>query len=181
MDIFDIVQNGTYNDFIESYNGDITQIDRYTKLNLLCTAMLNDDLPEEKLRIIKYLLSEKVEINFLSQKENRNALHYFFQANWRPKIAYAYEVVKLLVEAGIDVNAVDKFGSIPMTYSVTLLKLATEELEPLYKLLLEAGSDYKLKNKSGKSCLDYAEEYSWRSGLLDIIKEYEDGRNNESL
>ena len=86
-------------------------------------------------------------------------------------------MVKLLIEAGIDVNAVDKFGSIPMTYSVTLLKLATEELEPLYKLLLEAGSDYKLKNKSGKSCLDYAEEYSWRSSLLDIIKEYEDGRN----
>lgn len=177
MDIFDIVQNGTYNEFIENYNGDITQIDKYTKLNLLCTAMLNDDLPEEKLRIIKYLLSEKAEINFLSKKENRNALHYFFQANWRPKIAYAYEVVKLLVGAGIDVNAVDKFGSIPMTYSVTLLKLATDELEPLYKLLLEAGSDYKLKNKSGKSCLDYAGEYSWRSGLLDIIKEYEDARN----
>ena len=85
MDIFDIVQNGTYNDFIESYNGDITQIDKYTNLNLLCTAMLNDDLPEEKLKIIKYLLSEKVEVNFLSKKENRNALHYFFQANWRPK------------------------------------------------------------------------------------------------
>ena len=177
MDIFDLIQNGTYDDFIENYNGDITQIDEYTKLNLLCTAMLNDDLPEEKLKIIKYLLSEKVEINFLSKKENRNALHYFFQANWRPKIAYAYEVVKLLIEAEIDVNAVDKFGSIPMTYSVTLLKLATEELEPLYKLLLEAGSDYKLKNKSGKSCLDYAEEYVWRSGLLDIIKEYENGRN----
>ena len=177
MDIFDIVQNGTYNEFIKSYDGDITQIHKYTKLNLLCTAMLNDDLPEEKFKIIKYLLSEKVEINFLSKQENRNALHYFFQANWRPKIAYVYEVVKLLVEAGIDVNAVDKFGSIPMTYSVTLLKLATEELEPLYKLLLEAGSDYKLKNKSGKSCLDYAGEYSWRSSLLDIIKEYEDGRN----
>ena len=177
MDIFDIVQNGTYNEFIKSYDGDITQIDKYTKLNLLCTAMLNDDLPEEKLKIIKYLLSEKAEINFLSKQENRNALHYFFQANWRPKIAYAYPGVKLLVEAGIDVNAVDKFGSIPMTYSVTLLKLATEELEPLYKLLLEAGSDYKLKNKSGKSCLDYAGEYSWRSSLPDIIKEYEDGRN----
>ena len=181
MDIFDIVQDGTYNEFIESYNGDITQIDKYTKLNLLCTAMLNNNLPEEKLKIIKYLLSEKVEVNFLSKKENRNALHYFFQANWWPKIAYAYEVVKLLVGAGIDVNAVDKFGSIPMTYSVTLLKLATEELEPLYMLLLEAGSDYKLKNKSGKSCLDYAKEYSWRSSLLDIIKDYEEGRSNESL
>ena len=55
MDIFDIVQDGTYNEFIESYNGDITQIDKYTKLNLLCTAMLNDNLPEEKLKIIKYL------------------------------------------------------------------------------------------------------------------------------
>ena len=181
MDIFDIVQNGTYNEFIENYNGDITQIDKYTKLNLLCTAMLNNNLPEEKLKIIKYLLSEKVEVNFLSKKENRNALHYFFQANWWPKIEYAYEVAKLLIEAGIDVNAVDKFGSIPMTYSVTLLKLATEELEPLYMLLLEAGSDYKLKNKSGKSCLDYAKEYSWRSSLLDIIKDYEEGRSNESL
>ena len=181
MDIFDIVQVGTYNEFIESYNGDITQIDKYTKLNLLCTAMLNNNLPEEKLKIIKYLLSEKVEVNFLSKKENRNALHYFFQANWWPKIEYAYEVAKLLIEAGIDVNAVDKFGSIPMTYSVTLLKLATEELEPLYMLLLEAGSDYKLKNKSGKSCLDYAKEYSWRSSLLDIIKDYEEGRSNESL
>ena len=181
MDIFDIVQDGTYNEFIESYNGDITQIDKYTKLNLLCTAMLNNNLPEEKLKIIKYLLSEKVEVNFLSKKENRNALHYFFQANWWPKIEYAYEVAKLLIEAGIDVNAVDKFGSIPMTYSVTLLKLATEELEPLYMLLLEAGSDYKLKNKSGKSCLDYAKEYSWRSSLLDIIKDYEAGRSNESL
>lgn len=89
MDIFDIVQNGTYNDFLENYNGDITQIDKYTNLNLLCIAMLNDDLPEEKLKIIKYLLSEKVEVNFLSKKENRNALHYFFQANWWPKIAYA--------------------------------------------------------------------------------------------
>ena len=29
MDIFDIVQNGTYNDFIENYNGDIKQIDKY--------------------------------------------------------------------------------------------------------------------------------------------------------
>ena len=181
MDIFDIVQDGTYNEFIESYNGGITQIDKYTKLNLLCTAMLNNNLPEEKLKIIKYLLSEKVEVNFLSKKENRNALHYFFQANWWPKIEYAYEVAKLLIEAGIDVNAVDKFGSIPMTYSVTLLKLATEELEPLYMLLLEAGSDYKLKNKSGKSCLDYAKEYSWRSSLLDIIKDYEEGRSNESL
>ncbi|MFS9172741.1 ankyrin repeat domain-containing protein [Streptococcus sanguinis] len=181
MDIFDIVQDGTYNEFIESYNGDITQIDKYTKLNLLCTAMLNNNLPEEKLKIIKYLLSEKVEVNFLSKKENRNALHYFFQANWWPKIEYAYEVAKLLIDAGIDVNAVDKFGSIPMTYSVTLLKLATEELEPLYMLLLEAGSDYKLKNKSGKSCLDYAKEYSWRSSLLDIIKDYEEGRSNESL
>lgn len=87
------------------------------------------------------------------------------------------QIAEYLIHQGIDVNEVDKFGSIQMTYSVTLLKLATEELEPLYKLLLEAGSDYKLKNKSGKSCLDYAEEYSWRSGLLDIIKEYEDGRN----
>ena len=74
MDIFDIVQNGTYNDFIENYNGDITQIDEYTNLNLLCTAMLNDDLPEEKLKIIKYLLSEKVEVNFFVKKKKTEML-----------------------------------------------------------------------------------------------------------
>ena len=74
MDIFDIVQNGIYNDFIESYNGDITQIDKYTNLNLLCTAMLNDDLLEEKRKIIKYLLSEKVEVNFFLKRQKCSSL-----------------------------------------------------------------------------------------------------------
>ena len=60
MDIFDIVQDGAYNDFIENYNDDVTW--RLINIqNLICygTAMFNDSLPE-KLKIIKYLLSEKV-------------------------------------------------------------------------------------------------------------------------
>ncbi|PEK83995.1 hypothetical protein CN600_30925, partial [Bacillus mycoides] len=32
-------------------------------------------------------------------------------------------------------------------------------------------SNYNLKDQSGKSCVDYAKEYSWRNDLLTIIEE----------
>ncbi|MGA3439575.1 ankyrin repeat domain-containing protein, partial [Lactiplantibacillus plantarum] len=33
-----------------------------------------------------------------------------------------------------------------------------------------------LKDGFGKSCLDYAKEYSWRNDFLDIVKEYENSK-----
>lgn len=32
---------------------------------------------------------------------------------------------------------------------------------------------YNLKDEFGRSCVDYAKEYSWRNDLLTIIEEWE--------
>lgn len=37
------------------------------------------------------------------------------------------------------------------------------------------GADYKSRDKFGKSCVDYSNEYSWRNDVAEIIKEFEDG------
>ncbi|PGD49423.1 hypothetical protein COM36_32550, partial [Bacillus toyonensis] len=41
----------------------------------------------------------------------------------------------------------------------------------MYKLLISSGSKYNLKGEFGRSCVDYAKEYSWRNDLLSIIEE----------
>ena len=46
-----------------------------------------------------------------------------------------------------------------------------EEMKEIYVMLIQAGSDYKKKDTFQKSCLDYAQEYSWRNGFIDIVRE----------
>lgn len=142
----------------------------------MCIATTNDRKPEEKIKIIKFLISEGIDINYTTKKEKRNALHCLNFGLYRPNPDYALEVTKLLVENGIDVNAFDKYHAIPLDYAITINKLPTEKLKILYCYLLEKGSKYDSKDVFGKSCLDYAKEYSWRNGFLDIVKEYENDK-----
>ena len=41
--------------------------------------------------------------------------------------------------------------------------------------LLQKSSNYRLRDVFDKSCINYAEEYSWRNRFLEIVKEFEDG------
>jgi len=77
----------------------------------------------------------------------------------------------MLVDAGIEINALDKYKSIPLKYAVTIGKLHAEELEDVYKCMIRAGSDYNLKDAFGKSCIDYARELTWRNGFIRIVEE----------
>ena len=83
---------------------------------------------------------------------------------------------QLLVENGIDVNSVDKYGHVPLFYAVFDNDLDTKENEELYFYLLKAGSDYRLRDPFGKSIIDYARETNERTDFLDIVKEYENGK-----
>jgi len=58
------------------------------------------------------------------------------------------------IEAGININAIDKYESIALIYSLTVLKLTTQDAYPIYELLLKHNADYTLKNDEGKSALD---------------------------
>jgi ankyrin repeat protein len=85
------------------------------------------------------------------------------------------KVTKLLVENGVDINQIDEYGAIPLKYAITLNKLSTDDLKELYMYLLKQGSDYMHKDRFNKSCLDYAEEYSWRNDFIKIVEEFENG------
>lgn len=106
-----------------------------------------------------------------------NALHCFYYGVWCPDKDYLFEVTKLLVEYGVNLNAQDFNVSIPLHYLITLNKLLTEDIKEVLVYLVEKGSDYKLKNKYRNSCLDGAKKFGWRNEFLDIIKEYEESKS----
>ena len=173
--VFDAVRDGTYEEFMNFYTGNINEVSERLGLNLLSLAVVNDKNPNEKLKIIKFLISEGIDINFTDEKDKRNALHIFYFNVLRPFGEYMLEVTKLLVENGVDVNGVDKYNTIPLKYAITITKLATKDIKLIYKYLLEQGSAYNHKDIFEKSCVDYANEYSWRNGVIEIIKEFENG------
>jgi len=125
----------------------------------------------ERLKIVKYLIGEGIDIHYKDDKNQRNALHVLFFNFLRGDVGYLLEITKILVSAGIEINAVDKYGAIPLKYALTICKLKTEEMKGVYEYLLRAGSDYMLKDISDKSCIDYAQELSWRNEFINIVEE----------
>jgi uncharacterized protein len=173
--IFDAARDGTYEEFIKLYNGNVNEVSQSLGLNLLSLAVTNDKNQNEKLKIISFLISEGIDINFTDKKDKRNALHIFYFNVFRPSSDYMLEITKLLVENGLDVNKVDKYNAIPLKYAITITKLVTQDIRSIYQYLLEKGSDYTHKDIFEKSCLDYVNEYAWRNDVLGIIKEFENG------
>ena len=49
--------------------------------------------------------------------------------------------------------------AILLKYAITIVKKSTQDIRAVYKYLLENGSNYYTKDKFGKSCVDYANEY----------------------
>lgn len=85
---------------------------------------------------------------------------------WKVDVEYATKVLSMLLKAGINVNQVDKYGAIPLIAAITVLKLTTKEVLPLYEMLIASGSNIHRKDFQGKSAIDYAREFSWRQDLL---------------
>lgn len=175
IDVFDAVEMGTFEEFKKFYNGDINQVNENIHMNLLQKSLVREGKTEDKIKIIKFLLNEGIDINYISQDTKRNALHTFYFGNYRPTLAFQNEVTKILIDAGIDLNKQDAYGAIPLKYAITINKLTTEENKDMYEMLINAGSDINLKDNFGKSCLDYAAEYSWRNGFIQIAEECKNG------
>lgn len=170
-DIFDAVRDGTYSEFLKFYTGDPNLFNKYTGLSLFQLVFVNDHNTDEKIKMIRFLISEGADVNFKSPKYQRNALHIFYFSVLRPDPQYMLKVTQLLVEAGVDINEKDKYGAIPLNYAITVVKLPTETAMPVYKYLIDHGSNIYEKDSFGKACIDYAKEYSWRNGLISLMED----------
>jgi ankyrin repeat protein len=72
-------------------------------------------------------------------------------------IAHHGEVVRVLLAAGADVNAVDRFGYTPLLYAATIDFGDAETA----KALLQAGANPNVPNKEGKTALAQGREYPY--------------------
>lgn len=172
-DIFDAAREGDWVAFQKYYVGEINQIEPNSNFNLLQLAVTSTKNSKDRLAIIRFLLENGIALNYREKKYQRNALHIAFFGFLKGDIEHLKHQTILLISAGIDVNTIDKFGAIPLKYAITIAKHPTEEMQEIYAMLIRAGSNYKMKDIFQKSCLDYAQEYFWRSGFLDIVKEIE--------
>jgi uncharacterized protein len=176
INIFDAVKEGSYNEFEKLYKGDINQVNEFSKLNLLQTLLLDSNNPLDRFKIIESLIERGIDIHYKDSKNQRNALHVLYFNFLRGDVEYLLEITKILVKAGINVNEIDKYKVIPLKYALTICKLPTDEMCETYNYMLKAGSDYKLKDTLGKSCIDYANELTWRSGFIRIVEEFENDK-----
>jgi len=174
--IFDAIRDGTYEEFKKYYSGDTNMVHERLGLNLLQFALVNENSVEEKKKIIKFLLQEKIDINFEDLKNKRNALHIFYSSVLRPNPDYLLYVTKTLVNHGINLNATDRYGAIPLKYAITIIKLKTEDIVETYKYLIKNGADYRSKDRFGKSCIDYVKEYSWRNDILEMVEDINENK-----
>ena len=173
VDIFDAAREGDWDAFQKFYNGNISQVNPYSGFNLLQLAATSTENAEGRLAIVRFLLANGIDLNYKDKEHSRNALHVSFFGFRKGNIDYLRKQTELLISAGVDVNATDKFDAIPLKYAITISKHPTEEMKEIYTMLIQAGSDYKKKDTFQKSCLDYAQEYSWRNGFIDIVQEYD--------
>uniref|UniRef100_A0A7M4G2V1 Ankyrin repeat domain 22 n=1 Tax=Crocodylus porosus TaxID=8502 RepID=A0A7M4G2V1_CROPO len=129
-------------------------------------------------RIVSYLLKRNADINLKNKKE-RTCLHYAVKKRFNfldylliiilmPVLLIGYllmvskskqneNLIKMLLKAGIDVNATDYSGSTALHYAC---EMKNQSIVPL---LLEAHADLSIKNQDGETPLDIARRLKFTS------------------
>lgn len=149
------------------YENDIELIRLIIKsgININCTnghkenALFSQKNPE----IIKLLIESGINVNQLDIDgcnvlfycENFDNTYIIFKENGVRKIkkdlscsGITIDTVKLLIEAGIDINHINKFGEHCLRY---------QKNPEIVKLLIEAGANVNYINRYGEHCLHYQE------------------------
>nr|XP_056706192.1 ankyrin repeat domain-containing protein 22 [Euleptes europaea] len=122
-------------------------------------------------RIVSYLLKRNADVNIKNNRE-RTCLHYAVRKRFNyldylliiilmPVLLLGYllmvskskqneNLVKMLLRAGVDVNATDDSGRTALHYAC---EMKNQSIVPL---LVEAGADLSIKNKDDETPLDIA-------------------------
>ena len=80
----------------------------------------------------------------------------------RPKV---YKTVKILIDAGADLNKPSKWGITP------LMRAVIGEKTEFVRMLLNAGADPSVRCKEGFSALDYAKMHQVKLEIIEMLEE----------
>lgn len=176
--------NINYNDqwgncavFSAAWDGNIKALDLYYSLgavlelednNPLCNAAFNGQFES-----VKWLIEKGANPNFSFKKTGENALHYTICKT--SEINERSDIVKLLVDAGTDVNKKTIQGTSTLCFmrdaflkaETPLHRAAAYGNERIIKLLLDAGANPSEKDANGDSPISWG---SWHLRNSDVLR-----------
>ena len=111
-----------------------------------------------RVEIAKLLLAVGADVNAAGTHRHATALHYAADGNPERDTKRQVAMIRLLLEAGADIQAQDKNGATPLHRAVR-----TRCAEAV-KYLLDAGADTTVRNKPGSTAFHLAVQNTGRGG-----------------
>lgn len=168
---------GNYAMFSAAWEGNIEALNLYYSLgasidkedsNLLCNAAYNGQVES-----VKWFLEKGANPNFIFTNTGENALHYTISKI--SEIDQRTEIVRLLVDAGTDVNKTTIKGAETLCFmrdaflkaETPLHRAAAYGNAAIIKLLIEAGADPSVRDANGDTPISWG---SWHLRDSDVLK-----------
>jgi len=165
--------------FSAAWEGNIKALDLYYSLgavielednNPLCNAAFNGQIES-----VKWLIEKGADANFSFTKTGENALHYTICKT--SEIDERAEIVKLLVDAGTDVNKKTNKGATTLCFmrdaflkgETPLHRAAAYGNESIIRLLIAAGADSSVKDANGDSPISWGSWHLRDSNVLRLL------------
>ena len=163
--------------FSAAWEGNTKALDLFYKLgakisfddsNLLCNAAFNG-----KVNSVQWLLERGENANFTFTDTGENALHYTICKT--SEMDARVEIVRLLIDAGIDVNKKTVAGKPTLCFmrdawlkgETPLHRAAAFGNTTIIKMLLEAGADPSTKDANGDTPISWG---SWYVRDADVLR-----------
>lgn len=168
---------GNFAMFAATWEGNLEALDVFYSLgakisfddsNLLCNAAFNG-----KLDSVKWLLEKGENANFTFADTGENALHYTISKT--SEMDDRTEIVKVLIEAGIDVNKRTLAGRSTLCFmrdaflkgEAPLHRAAAYGSKTMIKMLLDAGAEPSMKDANGDTPISWG---SWHLRDADVLR-----------
>jgi len=165
--------------FTAAWEGNIKALDLYLRLgatieledtNPLCNAAFNGQVQS-----VEWFLKNGANPNFSFKKTGENALHYTICKT--SEIDDRAKIVKLLVDAGTDVNKKTIKGEETLCFmrdaflkaETPLHRAAAYGNESIINLLIEAGADRSAKDANGDTPISWGSWYLRDSNILRLL------------
>jgi ankyrin repeat protein len=163
--------------FTAAWEGNIKALELYYQLgailelednNPLCNAAYNGQFES-----VKWLIEKGANADFSFRKTGENALHYTICKT--SEIEARTEIVKLLVDAGTDINKKTNVGTETLCFmrdaflkgETPLHRAAAYGNLRIIELLIDAGADPSVKDSNGDSPISWG---SWHLRDSDILR-----------